>query len=227
MGADVLAIAAGELGNTELPANSNRTRYGKWYGLDGQPWCMMFVQWCFAQAGEPLPCRTASCSQLLNWYRQFQPERVSSTGPRRGDVVIYNFGHTGILERDNGDTVTVIEGNTSPGDGGSPNNGGGVYRRTRKKTQVTAYIRPFDQREEDGMDKETFKRMWMELRRELQDNDSSAYSQEARDWAVKTGLVQGGDPLPDGSPNYMWEDLLTREQMVALLYRFARMGLRS
>ena len=223
MSADVSAIAAGELGNTEQPANSNRTKYGKWYGLDGQPWCMMFVQWCCAQAGKPLPCRTASCSQLLNWYRRFQPERVLSGNPRRGDVVLYNFGHTGILERDNGDTVTVIEGNTSPGDEGSQNNGGGVYRRTRKKTQVTAYIRPFDQ-EEDSMDQETFKCMWMELRQELQDNDSHAYSQEAREWAVRTGLVHGGDPLPDGSPNYMWEDLLTREQMVTLLYRFSQMG---
>ena len=224
MSADVLSIAAGELGNTEHPANSNRTKYGKWYGLDGQPWCMMFVQWCYAQAGKPLPCRTASCSQLLNWYRRFQPERVLSGSPQRGDVVLYNFGHTGILERDSGGTVTVIEGNTSPGDRGSQNDGGGVYRRTRKKTQVTAYIRPFDQEEDDDMDKETFKRMWLELRQELRDNDSHAYSREARDWAVRTGLVRGGEPLPDGSPNYMWEDLLTREQLVTLLYRFSQMG---
>jgi len=47
----VLSIARGELGNTEVPAGSNRTKYGKWYGMNGQPWCMMFVQWCFAQAG--------------------------------------------------------------------------------------------------------------------------------------------------------------------------------
>ena len=73
------------------------------------------------------------------------------------------------------------------------------------------------------MDKETFKRMWLEVRKELQDNDSSSYSQEAREWAVKTGLVKGSDPLPDGSPNYMWEDLLTREQMATLLFRFAQM----
>ena len=50
----LLSIAAGELGTVEAPAGSNRTKYGKWYGLDGEPWCMMFVQWCFAQAGMPL-----------------------------------------------------------------------------------------------------------------------------------------------------------------------------
>ena len=41
---EVLKLAAGELGYTESPANSNRTKYGKWFGFDGQPWCMMFVQ---------------------------------------------------------------------------------------------------------------------------------------------------------------------------------------
>ena len=29
-GRDVVKIAAGELGNTETPANSNRTKYGAW-----------------------------------------------------------------------------------------------------------------------------------------------------------------------------------------------------
>ena len=41
----VLAVARGELGNTESPAGSNRTKYGKWFGLDGYAWCMMFVMW--------------------------------------------------------------------------------------------------------------------------------------------------------------------------------------
>jgi hypothetical protein len=41
---------------------------------------------------------------------------------------------------------------------------------------------------------------------------------------VQAGIIQGSDPLPDGSPNYMWEDLLTREQMAVLLYRFAKLA---
>lgn len=216
----LLAVARKELGNTENPAGSNRTKYGKWYGLDGNPWCMMFVMWCFDRAGMPLPCRTASCSALLCWYRQNFPEKIAAD-PRPGDIVIYSFGHTGIVERTAAGAITAIEGNTSAGEDGSQDNGGGVFRRTRSKSLATAYIRPFE--EEKSMDKETFKRMWLELRKELQDNDSGSYSQEAREWAVKSGLTQGGGPLPDGSPNYMWEDLLTREQMVTLLYRFARM----
>ena len=55
---ELLDIARGELGYKETPANSNRTKYGAWYGLDGQPWCVMFVEWVFAQASVKLPIET-------------------------------------------------------------------------------------------------------------------------------------------------------------------------
>ena len=99
---DVLAAARGQLGVTESPKGSNRTPFGAWYGLDGYPWCMMFVQWCFDQAGLPLPCRTASCSELLGWYRKQRKEQVAAS-PLPGDIVIYTFGHTGIVESADGD----------------------------------------------------------------------------------------------------------------------------
>lgn len=71
--------------------------------------------------------------------------------------------------------------------------------------------------EEEPMDVKEFARLWREMRRGLQDNDSSAYSAEARRWAVEQGLVAGG-----GEENYMWEDVMTREQMVTVLHRFAQ-----
>ena len=145
---DVLTIAAGELGTTESPAGSNRTKYGKWMGLDGQSWCMSFVQWCFDQAGRPLPYRTASCGELLRWYQRYAPERIV-TAPKARDVIIYTFGHTGIVEGAKTGTVTAIEGNTSPGEAGSQDNGGGVFRRTRRRALVKAFIRPYDNYEED------------------------------------------------------------------------------
>lgn len=77
--------------------------------------------------------------------------------------------------------------------------------------------------EDDEMDIQKFKELMREYRAELQDNDSSKWSKEAREWAVKNGIVTGGTPMPDGQPNYMWEDLLTREQMATLLYRFAKL----
>lgn len=143
----VLEIARGELGTKESPANSNQTKYGKWYGMDGQPWCMMFVMWVLFQAGVKLLCKTASCSALLNWYRANRPASVVKT-PQPGDIIIYNFGHTGIVEAVGSGTITAIEGNTSPGTSGSQSNGGMVCRRTRKTSLVTAYIRP-DYEEDD------------------------------------------------------------------------------
>lgn len=74
--------------------------------------------------------------------------------------------------------------------------------------------------EDDDMDVKRFKELWIEMRKELQDNDSNKYSEEARQWAVSTGLVAGGS---SGEFNGMWEDILTREQLITVLYRFAKM----
>lgn len=77
-----------------------------------------------------------------------------------------------------------------------------------------------NEEDNEDMDQEKFKEMFLQMRKELQDNDASEYSREAREWAVSTGLVQGGS---GNEFNGMWEDLLTREQMATLLYRFAKM----
>ena len=108
---------------------------------------MAFVQWCFAQAGRPLPFRTASCSALLGWYRQNRPECVVGD-PQPGNIIIYTFSHTGIVESVQGGVITAIEGNTSAGNDA---NGGQVQRRTRGRSLVKAYIRPFGEETEDGM----------------------------------------------------------------------------
>lgn len=80
-----------------------------------------------------------------------------------------------------------------------------------------------DKEDEDDMDVARFKELWGEMRKELQDNDSNDYSAEARAWATSTGLIAGMGALPSGEPNYAWADMLTREQLVTVLYRFAQM----
>ena len=183
-----LDIARRELGSTESPAGSNRTKYGKWLGLDGQPWCMSFVQWCFDQAGAPLPCRTGSCSALLRWYRANQPERVAQD-PMPGDIVIYRFGHTGIVESASGSDVTAIEGNTSPGQGGSQDNGGGVFRRTRKRSLAEAYIRPI---EEERM---TGKEIYDALCQYLSNQPVPAWARAELEEAAAMGITDGENPM--------------------------------
>lgn len=70
---------------------------------------------------------------------------------------------------------------------------------------------------------EAFRQSWLAYRKTLQDNDSSEYSAEAREWAVRNKLIVGNGKTADGEPNYMWEDIPTREQLVTVLYRFAKL----
>lgn len=138
---EFLKICANEIGTTENPPNSNKTKYGEWYGWNGVPWCMIFVQWCFNQAGLTLEYKSASCSDTLSWWKKNHPAQVTDN-PKPGDIMIQE-GHTGIVEKV-GEMITTIEGNTSPTDAGSQNNGGCVARKQRKRSSIKKFIRPVD-----------------------------------------------------------------------------------
>lgn len=145
----VLKAAAAEIGYKE--SGNNKTKYGKAYGLDGQPWCAIFQWWIFQKAGlSSLFCgggKLASCSAIRNYAKQ-NGQWVTS-GYRPGDLVIFDFSgaktktdHIGIVESVSGNTLTTIEGNTSSGSSGSQANGDGVYRRKRKSSLVVGAYRP-------------------------------------------------------------------------------------
>ena len=76
--------------------------------------------------------------------------------------------------------------------------------------------------EDEDMDLATFEKLFNEYRATLRDNDHSKYSEEAMAWAVKNGLIQGNGTTENGSPNLMQQDFLTREQLITVLYRFAK-----
>ena len=80
-----------------------------------------------------------------------------------------------------------------------------------------------EEMEDEDMSYETWKSYMERYRQELRDNDSSPYSREAREYFVSKGIIQGGDALPGGEENYMWEDLLTREQGLVIAYRILKM----
>ena len=120
--------------------------------------------------------------------------------PQPGDIIIYNFSHTGIVESVGSGTVTAIEGNTSPGTTGSQSNGGMVCRRTRSTSLVIAYIRPEYEKEEKKMD-----------------NTPSAAHKEGVEWAQKTGILAG-----DATGDLKLTQPVTRQQMCTMLLRFAK-----
>ena len=225
---ELLSVSVRQLNVREDPPGSNNVRYNTWYygrEVSGKayPWCMAFVQWVFAQAGVKLPARTASCGTLMNAAKSFGIWVTEDFQP--GDVAIYDFSgkqktteHCGIVEQVTASGIVAIEGNTS--EAGSQSNGGMVCRKKRPWKYIVGAVRPVF--EEEAMDVKQFTELWREMRKNLQDNDSGKYSQEARAWAVGSGLICGSGTLPDGTPNYMWEDVLTREQLATVLFRFAQ-----
>ena len=154
---EILAVARGELGYKESPAGSNRTKYGAWFGLNGHPWCMMFIQWVFAQAGVELPVKTASCSALMS-YAQAHGQWVTS-GYRAGDIVILDIpgntvktDHCGLVVTPLTTGVRTIEGNTGTGNDA---NGGEVMERTRPANWIVGAYRPIYD-EEDNVVRYTY-----------------------------------------------------------------------
>ena len=199
----ILDTALAELGYRESPAGSNRTKYGRWYGLDGQPWCMMFVQWVFHQTGaDDLLCaRTASCGALMRAAKT--AGQWVTDDYRAGDLVIFDFSgrkarteHVGIVIERRGDHLYTIEGNT--GDG-NDSNGGQVLTRLRTLNVVRGAVRPRYE-EESSMD-----------------NTPSSYAVDAVRWAKENGILYG-----DVSGNLKLHDPVTREQALTFLYRFAK-----
>ena len=192
---ELLDIAAGELGVCESPAGSNRTKYGRWYGLDGQPWCMMFVQWCFDRAGVKLPARTASCRTLMNAAKSFGIWVTEGFQP--GDVAIYDFSgkrrtteHCGIVEAVlPGYGVQAIEGTTS--ESGSQSNGGMVCRKKRPWKYIVGAVRP-DFTEEDDM---TGEEIYNKLNDYLRDKPAPAWAQAELAEAVALGITDGKNPM--------------------------------
>ena len=152
---ELLDIARRQIGTRESPPKSNNVRYNTWYyGREvsgaAYPWCMVFVQWVFDQAGVKLPVRTASCGALM---RSAQSAGCWVTkGYQPGDVVIYDFpggaatDHCGIVESVDGTYISAIEGNTSSA---SDADGGAVERRARKFAQIVGAVRPSYDKEVD------------------------------------------------------------------------------
>lgn len=108
------------LGFAEDNAN-DITPYGEWYGMNGQPWCAMFVSWSAAMAGYLnlwVPFY-AYCPTGKNWFVQRGRYRSRDTGyiPKPGDIIFFYSGgtisHTGIVTSCVNGKVFTIEGNAS------------------------------------------------------------------------------------------------------------------
>lgn len=206
---------------------------------NGYAWCDIFVDWCFIKTfgletamkmtNQTIGGYGAGCTCSANYYKEVG--RFVTDNPQPGDQIFFTngneMGHTGIVEKVANGRVYTIEGNTLS-NAGVVANGGAVREKSYSLnyTKIGGYGRPdysLVQEEDEDMDINKFKELWNEMRKELQDNDSGVWSEKARQWAIETGLIAGGGNGADGQPNYMWADMLTREQAITLFYRFAQM----
>jgi surface antigen len=147
----VLNRARSQIGVNEQPFGSNRTAYGAWYGVQGQPWCAMFVSWCTFHEGLPLPATISKgFAYTPAGAAWFQRRRRWTNRPAPGHIVFFNFpgdsvnriSHVGIVESVRHDgSVVSIEGNTDERGGRT---GGKVMRKVRRVGIVGYGIPDYD-----------------------------------------------------------------------------------
>lgn len=150
----VQEIANGYLGYTET--GNNDTQFGKWYGLNNQPWCAMAASKIFYEAGRILevapkskPKGFASCDEWLK-YLSKNNQLVPVGQAQKDDLIFYQFDedampdHVGIVKGHNTTLkfMYVYEGNTSSGKKGSQSNGDGFYLKKRDYKTIMAVARP-------------------------------------------------------------------------------------
>lgn len=163
----VIAIAEAEVGYLEKESNANlydKTanagdgNYTKYWadidkGLQGQPWCNAFVNWCFTKAYGKTTAKKMLCSDAgWSYYTPtsagyFKAKKQWYSSPKKGDAIYFKnairIHHIGIVYKVAGGRVYTIEGNTSAGKQVIAN-GGGVCKKDYAVTDtaIAGYGRP-------------------------------------------------------------------------------------
>ena len=150
-GRRALAEALRHVGVRESPPGSNRTMFGRWFGVDGVPWCAIFASYCFDVGAGVVLCRgwrgagvgprgVAYVPTLAAWLKA---TGHSVARPQPGDLVIFDWDggvpdHVGILVHAEGVRLHTVEGNTAVGNN---SDGGEVMRRERRLAQAAGFGR--------------------------------------------------------------------------------------
>jgi len=151
-GAKFVALALREVGTKEVGNNGGARireyQSATWLEPGSWAWCAAFICWLIREligSGESFSRpRTAGAWDFENWARDNAGKGVRLLKPRPddilpGDIVIFTFSHIGLaVGKSANGTIATVEGNT---DGDGSNEGDGVYRKTRKISQIRSVIR--------------------------------------------------------------------------------------
>jgi hypothetical protein len=153
-GVDIINIAQKQV--NFYGGATDKNPYGDWYGISNEPWCAMFISWCFAQANAShlvaaqTPKGFSYCPAGLTWFQK-NKQVVDKYSALPGDIVFYSFSgnaipdHVELVVAASKDGITTIGGNTTPDHytANSPQaDGHGVYLRHRPYLFVLAIVRP-------------------------------------------------------------------------------------
>jgi hypothetical protein len=157
-------IAEDELGVREEggPNKGPRIRQyqsATWLEPESWPWCAAFVCWVIQQ-GLKLPDvrrslgivaeddamrwrpKTAGAYDFANWAKKRSLAVLSENNDcYRGDIVIFDFSHIGLVVQDapaTSEFIQTIEGNTN---GLGSRDGDGVFLKKRRRELVKSFIR--------------------------------------------------------------------------------------
>ena len=136
--ADLLRIAAAQVGVKESPANSNNVKYNTWYygkAVSGSayPWCCVFCVWCFAVlageiTGESVP-KTTNTEEYCNVTAKVLKYGSSGSAVKKLQILLNGLGYiagsvdgkfgsktsraVSDYQKDNGLTVDGVVGNAT------------------------------------------------------------------------------------------------------------------
>lgn len=159
---DVMRIALQQYAYKESPPGSNKTKFGKAFGMNGVPWCAEFVWWGGYEAKGDNPIyKSANAADIedmtvKNKGGKYILKQTSNNSNKLkalpnykfGDIISFNFNggasrsHVGYVVGVSGNSIYCLEGNTSFSDAGSQSNGGCVALRKRNYTYGVCVVRP-------------------------------------------------------------------------------------
>lgn len=148
-------VGVEEIDGTNCGPRVNQYKAATWLPADQSwPWCAAFIDFIVYEAMKACDVketatfkrpRTAGAWDLENWSKKQDDTTQTRRDPRSdikaGDIVIFKFSHVGFAVADFDDetnTVKTIEGNT---DSSGSREGGGVYLKRRKLSQIKTRIR--------------------------------------------------------------------------------------
>ena len=146
-------VGVEEIDGTNCGPRVNEYKATTWLPpTEAWPWCAAFIDWVVMKAmeecGETYSFqrpKTAGAWDLENWSKKQDDSTNTKRSPgsdiKAGDIVIFKFSHVGFAVADaDKETATVktIEGNT---DAAGSREGGGVYLKRRKLSQIKTRIR--------------------------------------------------------------------------------------